>query len=418
MFLTRTRGEVDYQHYLNAITTQVIETWRNQNIVSHDAWVWPRAQICAEFKYLDRRGVYWRTFVRSERHLRARHGRAIPYHCLATFNLRYAFFERAFCELTQFWSRIESPRGFTVELPPVFTHRMRELMDPSSGWWVVAYTEQAIKTAVYILMDVYFNLRLWSVSPHLARALGELNLDAALGCAANVAEFRRLLGVIESTDFSSKPSSWTFRGDENARVGAHQNRRGWGRQGPGADFIYYDPWRQVEISAEQAKQILRGERRRIPDGHPVGWDHSSIPDEGWAPPALSSAVEEMNGTGWAADVPEEVVTTVPGRSVSSQGPSYDPSSSVVAPNVAAAPVNNVLDSTRDAHLEGMREMLRVMGNFPDSILNSSYKEVILAFFRGRMSQGHSGGGPGGSPGDIYLGVLFDSWRASSCCRLS
>ena len=70
-------------------------------------------------------------------------------------------------------------------------------MDPRSGWWVVAYTEQAVKTAVYILMDVYFILRVWSVSPHLARALGELNLDAALGCAANVAEFRRLLGVIE-----------------------------------------------------------------------------------------------------------------------------------------------------------------------------------------------------------------------------
>ena len=195
MFLARTRGEVDYQHYLNALPAQVIEIWRNQDIVSNDAWVWPRAQICAEFKYLDRLGVYWRTFVRSERRLRARHRREIPYHCLATFNLRPAFFEREFCELTQFWSRIESPRGCTVELPPVFAYRMREFMDPSSGWWVVAYTEQAIKTAVYILMDVYFNLRLWSVSPHLARALSELNLDAALGCAANVAEFRRLLGV-------------------------------------------------------------------------------------------------------------------------------------------------------------------------------------------------------------------------------
>ena len=145
---------------------------------------------------------------------------------------------------------------------------MRELMDPSSGWWVVAYTEQAIKTAVYILMDVYFNLRLWSVSPHLDRALGELNIDAALGCAANVAEFHWLLGVIESTDFSTKPCSWTFRGYVSARVGAHQNRHGWGRKGPGADLIYYHPWRQVAISAEQAKQILRGERRRIPDGHP------------------------------------------------------------------------------------------------------------------------------------------------------
>ena len=51
-------------------------------------------------------------------------------------------------------------------------------------------------------MNEYFNLRLWSVSPRPARALGELNLDAALGCAANVAEFDRPLGVIESTYYT------------------------------------------------------------------------------------------------------------------------------------------------------------------------------------------------------------------------
>ena len=141
MFLARTRGEVDYHNHLNEIPTQVIETSRNQDIVSNYAWVRPRAQICAEFRYLDRRGVYWRTFVLSELRLHARHGRAIPYHCLATFNLRHAFFERAFCVLTQFWSRIESPRGCTVELPPVFAYSMRELRNPSSDWWVVAYTE-------------------------------------------------------------------------------------------------------------------------------------------------------------------------------------------------------------------------------------------------------------------------------------
>ena len=75
----------------------------------------------------------------------------------------------------------------------------------------------------------------------------------------------------------------------------------------------------------------------------------------------------------------------------------DPPSSTAAPVAAAIPVTNVLASTSDAHLEGMRDMLRVMGNVPDSILNSTNKEVILAFFQGRMSQGHSGG-PGGSPG--------------------
>ena len=71
----------------------------------------------------------------------------------------------------------------------------------------------------------------------------------------------------------------------------------------------------------------------------------------------------------------------------------DPTSSIVAPVVAAVPVNNELAITSDAHLEDMREMLRVMGNVYDGILNSNNKEVNLAFFQGRMSQGHSGGGP-------------------------
>ena len=95
---------------------------------------------------------------------------------------------------------------------------------------------------------MYFNLRLWSDSPHLARALDEFDLDAALGCAANVAEFRRLLGVIESKNYAAMPSSWTCHGDVTGRTGAGQNCRGWGHQGSGADLIYYDPWRRVAIS--------------------------------------------------------------------------------------------------------------------------------------------------------------------------
>ena len=87
MMLVHTRGEVDYHVRLDPLKLQVIEDSRGQEIVSNDAWVRPRAQICAVFRYLDRHGVYWLTFVRSKRCFRARHGREIPYLCLATFNL-------------------------------------------------------------------------------------------------------------------------------------------------------------------------------------------------------------------------------------------------------------------------------------------------------------------------------------------
>ena len=146
------------------------------------------------------------------------------------------------------------------------------------------------------------------------------------------------------------------------------------------------------------KQLFRSERRRIPEGHPLGWDHLSIPDEGWAAPTPVDAVEEVPDTGWATNEPEEGFTTIRGRSVSSRRPLDEPSSLLVAPDVLAAPVNNVPDSTSDAHLEGMRKILRVMGNVPEGILNSNNKYLILALFQGRMSQGHNGGDPGGSPG--------------------
>ena len=86
----------------------------------------------------------------------------------------------------------------------------------------------------------------------------------------------------------------------------------------------------------------------------------------------------MPGTGWAANMPEEAGTTVPGRSITSRGPVDDAPSSIAAPVAEAIPVNNLLASTSDAHLEGMREMLRVMGNVPDGIIYSvSYTHLTL-----------------------------------------
>ena len=106
----------------------------------------------------------------------------------------------------------------------------------------------------------------------------------------------------------------------------------------------------------------------------------------------------MRETGWAADVPEEVPATNTSRDRGLWWPLEQPSSSVGIPSVAVAAVSDVPAGTSDVHLDGMLEMLRVMGNVPYSILNSNSKDVMLAFFQGRMSQGRSGGGPGSSCG--------------------
>ena len=45
-------------------------------------------------------------------------------------------------------------------------------------------------------------------------------------------------------------------------------------------------------SEEQEKELLLGERRKIPHGHPIGLDHSYVPEEGWAAPTLEGPMDK------------------------------------------------------------------------------------------------------------------------------
>lgn len=75
----------------------------------------------------------------------------------------------------------------------VFTHKMWELMDLESRWWVVPYAELVGKSMTFELMDVYDNYRLWVLSPHVLNAINNLGLDVALRNRANTCEIQRLL---------------------------------------------------------------------------------------------------------------------------------------------------------------------------------------------------------------------------------
>ena len=46
----------------------------------------------------------------------------------------------------------------------MFSYKIVDLMDPQSGWWILAYTEFAAKVAAFILFEVYDNCRLWGLS--------------------------------------------------------------------------------------------------------------------------------------------------------------------------------------------------------------------------------------------------------------
>ena len=271
-FMYRTAGEQEYLERLNRIPAATIEAWRGKCEVNNTAWCGAHPLFAAEFRYLDKRASYWTDFVRHERRMRAKYGLAIPYQCLTAFDMQDDFRVAGFPRLTSFWRRIEVPRGCCAELPPVFTYKAEQLMDPESGWWVVAYTEFVLRVAAYLLFDAYDNLRVWAMSPDMTRLLKEIDLVGPLGSEANSTEALRIVAAIESINFDNQPENWRSRG--NYASGST------GRNGPGADYVYYNVCQDRLITEREASELAQ-RRRVIPDGHPRGWDHVSVP-EGWA----------------------------------------------------------------------------------------------------------------------------------------
>lgn len=58
----------------------------------------------------------------------------------------------------------------------MFTYKVRELRDPKSGWWVVAYTAFAAKTAAFLLCEVYDSFHLWALSAEMIANIRALYL--------------------------------------------------------------------------------------------------------------------------------------------------------------------------------------------------------------------------------------------------
>lgn len=302
MFVYRTNGEVEYLRRLNVLPDILLEEWRGQSAVAPAALCFPRPQLVKEFRFSRKQGSYWTAFVRNERRSRSKYGVAVPYQCLNTFGLKGEYFQRAFPRLNQAWQRIEVPRGCNVELPPVFSYKSCELKHRDSGWWVVAYTEMAAKTAAFVLFDAYDQFRLWALSSLMIEHIRALDLVAVLGNRQNADELLEFLLKIEATNFASLPSSWTARGQSVSAAP--------GRSGPGADFVWYDPYERKFVSLEEAKSLARAPRVMIPDDHPLGWDYSDFAD-GYQMPVGGHVVRvgrgRTAGAGWDNDVPVEGV---------------------------------------------------------------------------------------------------------------
>ena len=362
----RTYTEVGYIDALNEIPAATINGWRGRLTVSQDAYVWNKSMLMAEFRYLRKDSSYWVKSVADTRRFRSRLNRAVPYECLNMFGLHDGYFLNGFAELTPQWRKLEVPRGCNAELPMIFSYKMDELHDPQSGYWVVAYTEWVVKVAAFILFDVYDSYRLWALSPAMIEAIGQLNLDQALGNRENARELRRLVAVIENTRFSDFPAEWRARGS-HASLDP-------GRQGPGADFIYYNPWTRSAVSRDDARDLAARERV-IPDGHPMGWNFDAIPD-GWDTPVAELPTGAQEAGAWDGDVPVE----------GSEGDEDVAMGYPVAPGTPAAMAqvgssNAAVPAVDEA--EVVRRFLRAVGGVPESILSGSY-DMLVGYLQGRL----------------------------------
>ncbi|MEM9094860.1 MAG: hypothetical protein AAGC62_07800, partial [Pseudomonadota bacterium] len=274
MFLFRTRGEEDYAQNLATITDEQIESWRGRSLIDPAALKFVKPQLHVNFRFI-KKGLshYWNYEVRSERRLRSSHGWFLPWHISHQMGFKHTTTKRVFPSVTEAWSDFEVPRNCPVEMPPVFTYKPSHLVDPSSGWWVVAFTEHAAKTAAFILFEAYDNFKLWWLSSRLIEGIRRLPLAEILGNQANANELRRLLDVIESTDFAELPPSWRLRTRRN-----DGKEFSPGRRGRGGDWVYYDPWKRRKVDKAEAED-LAFLRPRLPEGHPTGLDfQSDIPE--------------------------------------------------------------------------------------------------------------------------------------------
>lgn len=136
-----TNGECGYSDAMFGIAVDRPRAYRGAVGVYPVASVWERTQLLVGFRFVWKKGPCWDVFCQNERSLRSKHVLAIPNKCFATFGLGSEFLRRRWASLTAFCNRLEVWRGFLVELQPVFSNLMHELIDPEFPWWVVAYTK-------------------------------------------------------------------------------------------------------------------------------------------------------------------------------------------------------------------------------------------------------------------------------------
>lgn len=87
MFYFRTQYEMDYLDALNGIPSSTIDEWSDMDFVARDSWVWYKAYLRVELRYVRKSGGLCGGCDK-ERNRRSRWGRAIQSYALHVFTVR------------------------------------------------------------------------------------------------------------------------------------------------------------------------------------------------------------------------------------------------------------------------------------------------------------------------------------------
>ena len=137
-FFSRTAGERAYVRRVTLLTQETMDGWiTNGVVVTQEALMLNRPQFRVDFRFEQKRSVYWKEYTRDERRARSVTGLAIPCQCLGQHKMTVECKGAAWPGLTVTWGRLEVPRGCTSELSPVFTYYPEPLRDPRSLFWII-----------------------------------------------------------------------------------------------------------------------------------------------------------------------------------------------------------------------------------------------------------------------------------------
>ena len=278
----RDKKEAVYGKRLAGVFSEHAKEWISHSLPVYPALCIKFPLLPAEFRFVSRKsgkyiGEAHLDFLRWERRTRQRLGFLVPYQCLEVYSFLNHTRRNRYVPVPASWKDYEVPLGMVVEIPWVLTYLGVELMDPSSGAWVVFYTEWVTFVAVALLWEVYDTFRLFWLPPAIIAGIRSLKLSKILGAPENYEECLSLLKVIENTN-------WTTVSGDNRRRKIPADKRDScpiSRTDAGGDFIWYDPWKGVEITREQV-YTLRANRPTMPPDHPTGYRYfKELPDAAW-----------------------------------------------------------------------------------------------------------------------------------------